>query len=223
MRARKAKREIREPAHIRYAFYVLTLALAAIAIGSIILYGAGFISEARAEIASTVSMSLFFPFIVFTYFLAKGRNISSIVEELKISRKRLTYKALGAGLVLLIAVLLLEAGLAGLEQVAHVYLPTNVAQVLGGFPIWVLAFTVIIAPVNEEIFFRAFLVPRVGIVPSAILFALFHLGYGSIAEFVGALIYGLMAGYALKKTDSLYPSIIGHLLVNALAVVALVA
>lgn len=218
------KKPVRKPeaAHIRYLFYVFTLALGAVTFGSVVLLGIGAMSMQRASIASTVCLSLFFPFAVFSYLLYRGKNIDAIVEELKISRKRITYKMIGIGIVLFFAVLLLEAGISEFQQVTGVQLPTNVSLVLGGFPVWVLAFTVLVAPINEEILFRAFLVPRIGIVPSAILFGILHAGYGSIAEIGGAFIYGLIAGYTFKKTDSLYPSIIGHILVNALAVVALI-
>ena len=36
----------------------------------------------------------------------------------------------------------------------------------------------------EEFFFRAFLVSRIGVIPSTLLFTLAHIGYGSIAEII---------------------------------------
>lgn len=94
-------------------------------------------------------------------------------------------------------------------------LSSNVSQVFGGAPIWFVLFSSIIAPIDEEVLFRAFLVPRLGIVISAAMFAVAHSGYGSIIEIGVALLFGIVAGFIFKKTKSLYPSLIAHVLVNA--------
>jgi membrane protease YdiL (CAAX protease family) len=35
---------------------------------------------------------------------------------------------------------------------------------------------------------------------------------------VAALIFGLVAGYVFRKTESLYPSLVAHVLVNTLTI-----
>jgi hypothetical protein len=189
--------------------------MALIAMGSICLYAVSYLGAITAEVAATASFSMFLSTIVFSYLLAKGRTLKEIIEELRLTKKRISLRIVAAGFVLFLAVFLLQLVIAWIQQVTNIPLPTNVAQVLTGMPLSFILFTVFVAPINEEIFFRAFLVPRIGIIPSALLFGLLHFGYNSISEFVGAAIYGLMAGYAFKKTHSLYPSIIGHILVNA--------
>jgi hypothetical protein len=185
-----------------------------IAIGSIVLYATSSISLMTMEIAATASFSMFLSLIVFSYLLAKGRTLREIAAEFRITRKSLSYRIIAAGIVLFIAVFLIQVLIAGIQQLTGIQLPTNVAQVVQGMPFSFILFSVFVAPINEEIFFRAFLVPRIGIVPSALLFGLLHFGYNSVSEVVGAVIYGLIAGYAFKKTNSLYPSLIGHILVN---------
>ena len=54
------------------------------------------------------------------------------------------------------------------------------------------------------------------IVIVVLLFMTGNLGIDVIA----AVIFGLLAGYIFKKTNSLYPSIIAHALVNTLTIIA---
>ena len=82
-----------------------------------------------------------------------------------------------------------------------------------------LLFSFLVAPINEEILFRGFMVPRIGILASAVLFSVPHLlSYSSVSELIAAFIFGIAAGYAFKKTGSLYPSIIAHALVNLISI-----
>jgi len=63
----------------------------------------------------------------------------------------------------------------------------------------------------EEFFFRAFLVPRTGIIISTIIFAIMHIGYGSIAEIIGVLVLGGIIAYWYKKNNSLIQVYFAHL------------
>ncbi len=90
-------------------------------------------------------------------------------------------------------------------------------------PAYYLFFIAIIAPINEEILFRGFLVPRIGILASALIFAIPHLIiYYSVYELAFAFAFGLLAGYVFKKSGSLYSTIIAHMMVNVLAVLLLI-
>ena len=82
-----------------------------------------------------------------------------------------------------------------------------------------------IEPINEEIMFRGFLVPRIGIVASAIIFGLAHYSYMSTfgVEMLGALIFGLLAGYVFKRTKSIYPGIVAHIIVNTIAIIGIIS
>ncbi|MCL5094983.1 MAG: CPBP family intramembrane metalloprotease [Candidatus Marsarchaeota archaeon] len=168
---------------------------------------------------STIVLSLIFPLIVFSYLLHKTNNLDFIIQNLGISRDKLTLKNIFLGLALFIVMLVgVELSLSLFSQITHIPLPTNVKQLLEGYPIFFYLFTFLIAPINEEIMFRGFLVSRIGIIPSALIFALFHFGYFSVSEFIAALIFGLIAGYLFKKTKSLYVSITAHMLLNFLTV-----
>ncbi len=83
---------------------------------------------------------------------------------------------------------------------------------------WLLAWLLVVRAVAEEIFFRGFLVKRVGVFFSTVLFALVHLGYGSYAEVVGAFVLGLILAKAFQLNKNLYPNIAAHIAYNALAI-----
>lgn len=206
---------------MRCSFYTaLALLLAAMA-ATFYLSGMGAMTLQDATVYSSIALSLLFPVIVFSYLLAKGRTLGEITDELGLSRRRMAvrYAALGALLFLLFVVI--EFGTALFSALTGIALPTNVAEVLGGLPTWFYVFTVFAAPVNEEILFRGFLVPRIGIVASSLVFGAVHyISYLSVVEFAAALAFGLVSGYILKRTKSLYPSIIGHVLINALGIAA---
>lgn len=80
-----------------------------------------------------------------------------------------------------------------------------------------LAYILIARVSTEEIFFRGFLVNRVGVVPSAALFAILHIFYGSIAEVIGAFVLGLILAYCFKKGQNIFPLIVAHLFYNLFA------
>ncbi|MEK6959456.1 MAG: CPBP family intramembrane glutamic endopeptidase [archaeon] len=78
--------------------------------------------------------------------------------------------------------------------------------------------TILIVLFAEEFFFRAFLVPRVGIILSTIVFTAFHIGYGSIAEIIGVFFLGLILAYWFKKNKSLFQNYLGHVIYDAFAI-----
>ena len=85
------------------------------------------------------------------------------------------------------------------------------SKTLFPFFFWLIALTVI----SEEIFFRGFLVPRIGAVPSTAIFAFLHAGYGSILAVVGAFILGLILAKAFELNKNIYPNILAHGAYNA--------
>ncbi|MGC8648062.1 MAG: CPBP family intramembrane glutamic endopeptidase [Candidatus Micrarchaeia archaeon] len=185
------------------------------------MFAHGLLSTVYFEADSTIALSLLFPSLAFSYLFYKGASLSEAVKSLKLDRRALTTRALGAGLLLFFAILLLEFALSAFQTITHIPLPTNVQQLLQGMPFYLIAFSVLVAPIDEEILFRGFLVPRIGIIWSALIFSLFHISYLSISEFAAAFIFGLLAGYVFKKTDSLYATILGHALVNLLTILVL--
>jgi len=78
--------------------------------------------------------------------------------------------------------------------------------------------TLLIVLFAEEFFFRAFLVPRAGILISTLIFTAFHIGYGSIAEIIGVFFLGLILAYWFKKNKSLFQNYMGHVIYDAFAI-----
>lgn len=208
---------------IKYIFYaglVITTALAFVIFG--VLYTSGAIGTTAAEIGSSIALSLFFMFAAFSYLLAKGKTLRQAVASLGLSRAGLTPKNMGIGLLLFFAVLAIELALGIFQEVTGINLPTNTAAIFAGMPAYFLAFAVIVAPFDEEVLFRGFLVPRIGIIASALLFGFLHLlSYWSVSEFIAAFAFGLMAGYTYRRTGSLYVGMLAHILVNLLGFLAL--
>ena len=87
-----------------------------------------------------------------------------------------------------------------------------------------MASTVIIAPIAEELMFRGYLLDSikkmhgdwVAVAISAILFGLVHIEPYTVGM---ATIGGLIYGYVRIRTGSLWPSIIGHMIWNWIALV----
>lgn len=87
-----------------------------------------------------------------------------------------------------------------------------------------VASTVIIAPIAEELMFRGYVLESirkmhgdwVAVVISALIFGLVHFEPYTIGL---AAIGGLIYGYIRVRTGSLWPSIIGHMLWNGIALV----
>ncbi|MBQ8926653.1 MAG: CPBP family intramembrane metalloprotease [Oscillospiraceae bacterium] len=79
-------------------------------------------------------------------------------------------------------------------------------------------YSVIVAPVTEELFMRGFIQKnlsrvsqRFGIVTTAFLFGIWH---ENVAQFILAFVGGCFFGYIAAKHNSLVPSIIVHMCVN---------
>lgn len=214
-------RKNREHAWIRYAFYAGLLILVALIIILPFLYLHGTISMAFGVALSSVALSLIFPISVFSYLLAKGRRLRDMVSDLGLSRKGITARNVLTGMALFVFAMVFGMALQEFSQLMGVPLPTNVEDLLSGMPVYFLVFSFLVSPLNEEILFRGFLVPRIGIVLSAVVFAVPHLlTYSSVAELAAAFVFGLASGYVFRRTRSLYPGIMAHALVNFLTIIA---
>ncbi|PIU21577.1 MAG: hypothetical protein COT15_01640 [Candidatus Diapherotrites archaeon CG08_land_8_20_14_0_20_34_12] len=82
----------------------------------------------------------------------------------------------------------------------------------------ILAYLLIIRVICEEIFFRGFLLGKLGNFFQAFLFAILHFSYESQIEVIGAFILGLILGKAAKDNKNLFPNILAHLIYNAIVV-----
>ena len=110
---------------------------------------------------------------------------------------------------IIISILLYNAGLNDLSKVD---------LIISQFGIYSLLYLTIVRATAEEIFFRGFLVKRVGVISSTVLFAALHIGYGSIAEIIGALYLGFILAYVFSKNKSIIPNIIAHVCFNIFSI-----
>jgi membrane protease YdiL (CAAX protease family) len=202
-------------------FYSGTIVILIAAMASLLGMATGSLNANAAGIYFTVCFSLLLSFLVVSYLLHKGKKPRRIIKELGLSRKALNARTVGYGLLLFMIYLAILFGIAVVSQATGMQISSNVQETIGGYPFWALIFLSIIAPLNEEIAFRGFLVPRIGVVLSGLLFAILHFGYGSVSEIVVALWFGLAGGYVFKRTRSLYPSLITHIAVNSLTTVTI--
>ena len=100
---------------------------------------------------------------------------------------------------------------------------SKVDLVISQFGLYSLLYLTIVRATAEEIFFRGFLVKRIGVIASTILFAGLHIGYGSVTEIIGALYLGFILAYVFSKNKSIIPNIFAHVFFNILSVFILPA
>ncbi len=196
-------------------FAVLNIVLT---VPALLLYQYNYMSYNSLYFVSSAALSLSFSLSVLCYFIFyKKTGLRSIATSLGLGRSAFGPNMILYGIVIFAILFLMELVISVISYVTNVAINSNVALLLNSAPLWFYVFTAIIAPINEEILFRGFLVPRLGIVASALLFAAGHATYNSTfgIEIIAALIFGLIAGYVYKRTNSLYPSMIAHIILNA--------
>lgn len=222
-RRRSSKKPKGESRKIRYLFYIITVLLVAILSTIVIIANIpnSTVSLPDIETYSSIALSFLLSFAVFSYLLYRKKTIKQILAELGLTKDRFNLRMVAYGIAAFLSIILFSLALTAFSLETNVQLPTNVQSVLQGTPLYFMIFTFLVAPINEEIFFRGFLVPRFGIIISAVVFAVAHLSYFSISEFAAALFFGLVVGYIYKRTKSLYPSIIAHIAVNFMTITSL--
>ena len=87
-------------------------------------------------------------------------------------------------------------------------------------PVWFFIAAAIVAPLVEEIFFRGFLFQgfrqRYGWVPALLLSsAIFSAAHLDLASLIPTFILGLILSYVYHRSNSLWPGILIHFLINA--------
>lgn len=185
------------------------------------------------EVASSLATELTFILTVLSYLIFVKKINKGFSKELGLSLNTLTSKNILLGIGIFITLVFFTIILSlGLSYTTTSKITGNTSAIFQNSPapppIWFYFFVAVIAPIIEEITFRGLLVKRIGIIPSAIIFGILHSGYYSsinITSFAllitAATVFGILAGYAYKKTNSIYPSIVAHILENSLAVLSL--
>ncbi|MGB9732635.1 MAG: lysostaphin resistance A-like protein [Candidatus Micrarchaeales archaeon] len=200
--------------------YILFYLLLFLFIASMGLYAYSFISITAAEVLTTSFFSLLLPSLAFAYLARSGKSFSESLADLGIIQKLGLLSIIGIAIILFLLVLILELSITIASEAFNVKISTNACNAITGMPLWFILFVTLVGPFNEELFFRGFMVKRLGIVLSAAFFAVLHAGYGSSfgIDIIAAFIFGLVAGYIFKKTNSIYPTLFAHILVNLIAV-----
>ena len=93
------------------------------------------------------------------------------------------------------------------------------------FSLPALLIIILLQPIAEEFFFRGFLLEKIssisGIIPAtlatSILFGIAHISYGNVYPAITTIFVGLLFAYVVVKTNSLYSSIIAHVLYNLIS------
>lgn len=149
---------------------------------------------------------------------AEGRSLEGVRDALRLDGgpkailEGLGWAFLGLLVMGLIGVGLMEVGFAPARNVLA-ELITETLTIPQAIVVSLLA------AIGEEIFFRGFLQPRIGLVPQAVLFGAIHATYLNGFEVLGTFVLALAFGYSLRRTDSLYAPIAGHTGVNSLVFV----
>lgn len=156
------------------------------------------------------------------YLKIKG---SSMVEYLRLNKLRLKHGILVICITILsypVALFLNSIILTLLSFLGPIKQPP--IPVANTYPEYlILMFIIAVSPgICEEIFFRGMLLrgyERLGVYPSiaitSLLFGIFHF---NVQNLVGPVFLGVLFGYLVIKTDSLFAGIIGHITNNGLAV-----
>ncbi len=131
-------------------------------------------------------------------------------------KNNIVYPVMGLGAIFVALLILgIVATLLGFNDQQEVFDKVN------ELPLFILAFAVIAAPISEELFFRAFLVPRLGALISSLIFGAVHFAYGSVVEVTGAFIIGFILAVILQKSKSITPCLIIHITYNLLAIIVM--
>lgn len=94
----------------------------------------------------------------------------------------------------------------------------KIVDKVSDLPLYLLLLAIVLAPITEELFFRAALVPRIGIVLSSLVFGVLHVAYGSVVEVVGVFLVGIILAAIYRMSKSVTPCIVIHFIYNLLSI-----
>ncbi|MDD3244575.1 MAG: type II CAAX endopeptidase family protein [Candidatus ainarchaeum sp.] len=160
-----------------------------------------------------IDLLLFLIPIYFLILLNPKENIKNIF--LSLGFKKISFKDIFKHTIILFFLLFLLSYTLSFISVFFKISDLNlVGQEILKLPISVLIYMFVIRVFLEEWFFRSFLVPKIGAIFSSIIFAIAHIGYGSIIQVLGAFFLGVLLSVYYKKTGSIIPNYFAHFLYN---------
>ncbi len=104
-------------------------------------------------------------------------------------------------------------GLNDLEKVASTMKAVSLQEKM------VSVYLIVVRVFAEEFFFRAFLVPVLGVFGSSVVFSLLHFSYGSVAEVLGAFVLGLVLGHYYSKERNILHVYFAHMFYNTFVLI----
>lgn len=109
----------------------------------------------------------------------------------------------------------------GLREALPAGVPPMVSWIVG-LPWWLRLAVSVSAGVVEEIFFRGFLQPRLGLLGATVLFALAHLGYGEPFMLFGVTLLSLAYGLLARWRGNVLAPIAAHTVFDAVQLLVLI-
>ena len=152
-------------------------------------------------------------------FLVWKKDLKTTLNELGIPsniKTILVYSV--AGFAVLFLGMLIIGGLAKITGFGD---QQKVADKIKGLPEYILLVAIFVAPICEELLFRGYLSRKIGPILSAIAFGLVHVGYGSIVEIIGVTFIGIVFGYLYKRSGTILPGIIIHMMYNMMSILVI--
>jgi membrane protease YdiL (CAAX protease family) len=100
--------------------------------------------------------------------------------------------------------------------------PPSLVPWIAGLPVAVRILISLSAGVVEEVFFRGFLQPRVGIALSTALFAIAHFSYGQPFMLVGITLLSLVYAAIVRWRQNVWPAIAAHALFDGIQLLVII-
>jgi membrane protease YdiL (CAAX protease family) len=100
--------------------------------------------------------------------------------------------------------------------------PSAVVPWIAALPVAVRVLVSLSAGVVEEIFFRGFLQPRIGIALSTGFFVLAHVSYGQPLMLVGITLLSLIYGFLVRWRQTVWPAIAAHALFDGVQLLVII-
>ena len=157
-------------------------------------------------------------FSVAMYFLY-DKNWKTTFKDLGIPgnlKNNLKYTLIGIfGLFVTVFLLNIILYVLGIEDGNKVF------DIVTSLPWYIVIFAIIAAPITEELFFRALLAGKFGVLISSIVFSVSHAAYGSIAQLLGAFFMGAVLAVIYKKSKSVVPCMLIHGFFNLISIIVM--
>lgn len=171
-------------------------------------------SDALFVFIFAVNTVLFILLPVAYLLLVYPRGMPAVLDEMRLRwRPRVPLWALVGALATVGALFAFGLLLSAIVHYGLIEEPQTSEYVLAIKPqlnwFWIVAIP-LVAAVTEEIFFRGFLQPRVGLWASSVLFGVVHIGYGTVLQVVAPFLLGLLFAFLYLKTKTLWAPIAGH-------------